>query len=189
MDNTNTITTPKNIQTLDLVYVAIGTALIAICSWISIPTAIPFTLQTFAVFVLMLLLGGKRGTLSVLCYILLGAIGLPVFAGFSGGLGIILGNTGGYIIGFIAMGLIYVLFEKILGDKLIPNIISLILGLAACYTIGTLWFMFVYTKNTGTIGLASVLTWCVIPFIIPDLIKMALAFVIAKRVKPIIISK
>lgn len=189
MDNTNTVTTQKNIKTLDLVYVAIGTALIAICSWISIPTAIPFTLQTFAVFVLMLLLGGKRGTLSVICYILLGAVGLPVFAGFSGGLGVLLGNTGGYIIGFIAMGLIYILFEKLFKDKLVTNIVALVIGLAACYAIGTVWFMVVYARNTGAVGIATVLGWCVIPFIIPDLIKMALAFVISKRVKPVILSK
>ena len=69
-------------KTLDLVYCSIGAALIAICSWISIPTAVPFTLQTFAVFLVLLLLGGKRGTIATLIYVLLGAVGAPVFAGF-----------------------------------------------------------------------------------------------------------
>lgn len=70
--------------------------LIAICSWISIPMTVPFTLQTFAVFLAVGVLGGKRGSLAVLIYILLGAVGIPVFAGFSGGIGVLLGNTGGY---------------------------------------------------------------------------------------------
>ena len=69
--------------------------MITICSWISIPTLVPFTLQTFAVFLTVGLLGGKRGTMAVLVYVLLGAIGIPVFAEFTGGIGIILNNTGG----------------------------------------------------------------------------------------------
>ena len=81
-------------KTLDMVYIALFAVLIAICSWISIPATVPFTLQTFGVFVAVGTLGGKRGSLSVLIYLLLGAIGIPVFAGFQGGLGIILGNTG-----------------------------------------------------------------------------------------------
>ena len=101
-----------NSKVLDLVYIAIGAALIAICSWISIPTAVPFTLQTFAVFFVLLALGGERGTLATLVYVLLGAVGVPVFAGFSGGIGILLGSTGGYIIGFLFTGLIYILFTK-----------------------------------------------------------------------------
>ena len=72
-------------KTYDIVYIAVFAVIMAICSWISIPTAVPFTLQTFGVFVAVGVLGGKRGTLSILVFILLGAIGVPVFAGFSGG--------------------------------------------------------------------------------------------------------
>ena len=78
-------------KTIDMVYIAVFAVLIAICSWISIPTTVPFTLQTFAVFLAVGVLGGKRGSLSVLIYILLGAVGIPVFAGFSGGFGNLLG--------------------------------------------------------------------------------------------------
>ena len=84
-------------RTRDLARAALFAALIAICSWISIPTAVPFTLQTFAVFLALGVLGGKLGTLSVAVYLLLGAVGLPVFAGFQGGLGALLGATGGYL--------------------------------------------------------------------------------------------
>ena len=90
----------------DLVYTAVGIALICVCSWISIPMPVPFTLQTFAVPVVLLLLGGKRGTLATVIYVIMGAIGIPVFAGFTGGPGILFGSTGGYIIGFIFMGLV-----------------------------------------------------------------------------------
>ena len=88
-------------KTYDIVYIAVFAVIMAICSWISIPTAVPFTLQTFGVFVAVGVLGGKRGTLSILVFILLGAIGVPVFAGFSGGIGVLAGTTGGYIIGFL----------------------------------------------------------------------------------------
>ena len=88
-------------KTLDMVYIAIFAVIIAVCSWISVPMVVPFTLQTFGVFCAVGLLGGKRGTLSVLIYVLLGAVGVPVFAGFSSGIGTLFGVTGGYIMGFI----------------------------------------------------------------------------------------
>ena len=170
------------ISTVDMIYTAVGAVLIAICSWISIPTTIPFTLQTFAVFTVLLMLGGERGTLATVVYVIMGAVGLPVFANFTGGMGIILGNTGGYILGFIFMGLIHIFVTKVFGDRLIPEIISLVIGLIVCYTFGTAWFMYVYMKSTGPVGVLTVLSWCVFPFVIPDLIKMVLAFVIAKRI-------
>ncbi|MEG0961705.1 MAG: biotin transporter BioY [Lachnospiraceae bacterium] len=168
-------------KTLDMVYIAIGAVLIAICSWISIPTVVPFTLQTFGVFAVTGLLGGKRGTCSVLIYILLGMIGIPVFAGFTGGLGILLGNTGGYIIGFLGSSLLIWAMEKLPGNPTVRMILSMIAGLVVCYGFGTVWFLMMYTRNTGTVGLITVLGWCVIPFIIPDFIKIILAAVLIKR--------
>ena len=88
------------LKTTDLVYIAICAVVLAVCSWISIPTAIPFTMQTFGVFCVLLILGGKRGTIAIVVFLLLGAIGLPVFAGFTGGIGIILGTTGGCFSGW-----------------------------------------------------------------------------------------
>ena len=199
MSNTSSVKTKEIINVLDLVYISIGAALIAICSWISIPTAVPFTLQTFAVFFVLLLLGGERGTIATLVYILLGAIGVPVFAGFSGGIGILFGSTGGYIIGFLFTGLIYMLFAKFFKKNIVMKVVALVLGLAVCYAFGTAWFMHVYMQengdtglitvymqNNGEVGLLTVLGWCVFPFIIPDLIKLALAVVVAKRIEPVI---
>ena len=186
MSSADVAKTRDNTKVLDLVYISIGAALIAICSWISIPTAVPFTLQTFAVFFVLLSLGGERGTLATLVYVLLGAVGVPVFAGFSGGIGVLIGSTGGYIIGFLFTGIIYIIFTRFISKKLVVKIIALVLGLAACYAFGTAWFMNVYMKTSGEVGVLTVLGWCVFPFIIPDLLKLALAVVIAKRIEPVI---
>lgn len=178
-----TKTSTDRLSTLDMVYIAIGAAFIAVCSWISIPTTVPFTLQTFAVFVVLLTLGGRRGVLTTLVYVLMGAVGIPVFSGFAGGMGVLLGKTGGYILGFIFMGLIYSVITKVSGEKTPVMIVALLLGLVACYAFGTVWFMYIYLRDTGEVGAMTVMTWCVFPFIIPDLVKMALAFVISKRVR------
>ena len=173
----------KNSKTLNMVYIALGAALITICSWISIPAAVPFTLQTFAIFAILGMLGGKRGTYSIILYVLLGAIGLPVFSGFRSGFGVILGTTGGYIVGFILSGLIYQLFTNLIGKKTWMSFLFMIIGLLICYAFGTAWFMYAYTKNTGAVGVLSALSWCVFPFIIPDIIKIFLALFISKKVK------
>lgn len=170
-------------KTYDMAYIAIFAVLMAICSWISIPMAVPFTLQTFGVFMAVGVLGGKRGSLAVLIYILLGAIGVPVFAGFSGGIGVILNTTGGYIVGFLFSALVMWGMEALLGRKPVIQIISMVLGLIVCYALGTAWFMVVYARNTGAVGLGTVLGWCVIPFIIPDLVKIALAFVLSRKIR------
>ena len=84
------------------------------------------------------------------------------------------------------IGLIYIVLTRVFGKSLAVKIIALVLGLVVCYAFGTVWFMYVYTRNTGDVGIMAVLSWCVFPFILPDLLKMALAFVIAKRVEPAI---
>lgn len=168
-------------KTYDLVYVALFAVLIAICAWISVPTTVPFTLQTFGIFLTVGLLGGKRGSMAVLVYILLGAAGIPVFSGFTGGIGRLFGSTGGYIVGFLASALVMWALEKVMGRKPWALAIQMVLGLIVCYAIGTVWFMVVYSGTSGAVGLMTVLGWCVIPFIIPDLIKIAMALVLTKR--------
>lgn len=173
----------SKMRTIDLVYIALFAGLIAICSWISIPATVPFTLQTFGVFMAVGLLGGKRGSLAVLVYILLGAIGLPVFSGFTGGLGILFNTTGGYIIGFYFSALAMWGIETLFGRKPVVQILSMIVGLIICYALGTIWFMAVYLRSTGPVSVGTVLAWCVIPFIIPDLLKIVLAYVLSGRLR------
>lgn len=170
-------------KTRDIVYMSVFTAMISICSWISIPASIPFTLQTMGVFTTVGLLGGKRGTLTVLTYILLGTIGIPVFAGFTGGVSVLLGTTGGYIIGFLLSALLMWGIETIMGRNQIVLAFSMIAGLIVCYVFGTAWFMLIYTQHSGVIGLSTVLGLCVIPFIIPDLIKIGVALFLTNRLK------
>ena len=175
-----------SVTTRDMVYCAMFAVLIAVCSWISIPATVPFTLQTFGIFVTVGILGGKRGSVSVLIYLLLGAVGIPVFAGFKGGIGALLGTTGGYIIGFLLAALIMWGMEVLLGKKLWVLAVSMVLGLLACYAFGTIWFMVVYARTSGAIGLMTALGWCVFPFILPDVIKIALALVLSKRLAKLI---
>lgn len=179
-------TTIQQNKTRDIVFIGIFAALIAICSWISIPTTVPLTLQTMGVFTAVGLLGGRRGSLAVLIYILLGLVGLPVFAGFKGGVGVIFGTTGGYIVGFLASALLMWGMESTCGRGKIALAVSMVLGLAVCYAIGTLWFMVVYARTSGAVGLGTVLGWCVIPFIIPDLIKIGIALFLTERFRKVI---
>lgn len=166
---------------VELAYIGIFAALIAVCSWISIPTTVPFTLQTFAVFLALAMLGGRNGFFAVLTYILLGAVGVPVFAGFKGGIAALLGNTGGYIVGFLLLAGVYWLMTSLINEKIYIKAIALVLGLALCYAFGTAWFMFVYIKSNGAVSLITVLGWCVFPFILPDVIKLALSLLISSR--------
>jgi len=172
---------PIKFKTADMAYTALFSVLIAVCSWISIPAVVPFTLQTFAVFCALGLLGGKRGTLSVLVYVILGAVGIPVFAGFTGGIGVLFGATGGYIMGFLCSALIYWLITRLFGNKTAVIVIAMLSGLLACYLLGTAWFMAVYAHSAGAVGLTAALGWCVLPFVIPDLVKIALAAVLTKK--------
>jgi len=172
-----------NLKTKDLTLIAIFVALTSVCSWISIPSAVPFTLQTFAVFLTVGLLGGKRGSIAMLVYILLGALGVPVFSNFTGGLGILFGSTGGYIIGFLGSALIMWSIMRFFGEKPVVLAVSMLTGLLVCYIFGTAWFMLVYLNSKGAVSLFTVLSWCVIPFIIPDTIKIILALVLTNKLK------
>ena len=101
----------------------------------------------------------------------------------SGGIGALLSNSGGYLIGFIFIPLMYMTGEKFFGNGIAVRIISFILGLAICYSFGTAWFMYVYTRNIETVTLGMAMKWCVTPFIPFDLLKMALALIISDRIK------
>ena len=161
-------------KTRNMVLSALFAALLCICAWISLPLgAMHFTLQTFGIFLALLICGGKWGSLSILVYIALGAMGLPVFSGFQGGPGVLLGPTGGYLLGFLLLALCYWLLQKKLGQ--LP---ALLLGLLLCYGCGTAWFYWMYGGS-----LWAVLMNCVIPYLIPDGIKLLLAVTVRKRLR------
>lgn len=167
----------------DMVLISVFVSFISVCSLIQIPTTpIPVTLQTFGVFVAAGVLGLKKGTMSIVAYILLGVAGVPVFRG-TGGPGVIAGPTGGFIIGFIfAVIIIGVITYFIKTDNAVIDtaimMISMIVGDIVCFAIGTVQFVFV----TDAAWVAAV-SYCVLPFIIPDLIKIIFAVLVANRVK------
>lgn len=172
-----------NMKTKRICMIGIFAALMAVCAWITIPGPVPFTLQTFAVFLAILSLGGRDGFISILVYILLGAVGLPVFSGFRGGAGVLLASTGGYLVGFLLAALLMMLFEK---KGLTARILSAAGAMVTYFAFGTAWYAVVYTAGGKAFSLTAVLMACVVPFVLPDILKIALAFVIAKRIKPVV---
>ena len=151
-------------------------ALLAICAWICIPVSdIGHTLQTFGIFLALALLGGKWGTVSIGIYLLLGAVGLPIFSGFRGGLGHLIGVSGGFLWGFLLSGLVYWALERC------GRWFAMLGGLLACYFCGCIWF---YCYSGG--GLMFILLRCVIPYVFFDFAKLWLADRLANRLKKVI---
>ena len=181
MSNKARSNSSKN-RIMAVVTVSLFTAIIAVCSFISIPAAVPFTLQTLGIFTALTVLGGKRGTICIALYIFIGLVGIPVFSGFSAGVGHIAGATGGFILGFIFCGLIYWLITGLLGTKTITKAIALTLGLLICYIFGALWYTAFYLKGINPETVLTTLKVCVVPFIIPDLIKLGVALIIDKKI-------
>ena len=179
----------KKLNVRQMTYAALSAVLIAVCSWITIPAAVPFTLQTFAVFTVCSLLGGKLGLCAVALYMLLGAAGLPVFSGFGAGVGALFGPTGGYILGFAFTALAMWGVQVKFGDRLPVRVSGMALGLLLCYAFGTAWFMAVYARTSGPIGLGAALSMCVLPFILPDCVKIALALFVSARLRPLLTRK
>ena len=162
-------------KTLSVVQCALAATLLTICAWLVIPSAVPFTLQTFGVYLVLLLFGGRRGVVTVATYLLLGAVGLPVFAGGMGGLSVLCGVTGGYLWGFLLMALLYWLFEK---RSSAVRAGALVVGQLLCYAFGTVWFSLLAGDRFGV-----ALVTCVLPFLLPDAVKLTLALWLAPRLK------
>lgn len=175
----------SNSKIKDLVLISLFSAVIVICALITIPSAIPFTLQTFAIFLCLNLLGAKRGIISIIIYILLGIVGLPVFSGFNGGIGALFNVTGGFIFGFIFSALVYWIITITFKNKSakVVNIVASFLGLFACYLSGTVWYILFFIKNGESISFISAITVCVLPFIIPDILKILLSVTVGEKIK------
>ena len=159
-----------NTSTRNLVICALCAAVICVLSPLSLPIGpVPISLATFAVMLSAALLGAKWGTIATAIYILLGAIGVPVFAGWTAGIGCIAGQTGGYIIGYLPLAAGKAKYAFLM--------IGMILGTVVLYLIGTAWFVAV----SGA-ALADAMGWCVIPFIPGDIVKMIIVAVVAPKV-------
>ena len=169
----------RSALTRNLVLAALFAALTAVCSQIQIPLPmIPINLALFAVHLCGALLGAKWGALSMAVYALLGAVGVPVFAGFGSGPAVLFGKTGGYIIGYILCAAIVGLLSRRLGFTFPKLCLSMVIGVAVCYVFGTAWFMVISGLN-----LATSLSYCVLPFLPGDAVKILLAAFLALRLR------
>lgn len=168
-------------KTKDIVTVALFTAVTVICAWITVPSAVPFTLQTFAVLLSCGLLGGKGGTVTVLLYLALGAVGLPVFSGFRGGVSVLFDAGGGFLLGFVLSALFMWATERYVKASTARLAVSMAAALLISYLSGALWYAMVYLGGTG--DLIAVISVTILPFIIPDIAKLSLALYLTRRLK------
>ena len=168
----------------DIAIIPLFAALITLCSLLEFHLEPYLSLQTFGC-LLQRITGYKRGVTTIIVYILMGMIGLPVFGG-AGGIGVLAGNTGGYIIGFVLSAVIIgIITSRIKGEKpavrFVISVVSMVVGDMACMAVGTVQFMML-----TDIELSVALAYCVVPFIIPDLIKIVVAAGFVERIKKII---
>lgn len=183
----------------DICYIGLFAALLAVCSWLYVPmtSGISITLQTMGVCLAAGFLGWKRGTVCVIAYILLGVCGVPVFSEFKNFYALIYAPSAGYVIGFIFTALIVGAVSDLLprlGERVTHKVksrllqlaalaVAMAVGVAVCYVFGTLWFMLVYKGSVTADNLQTALLFCVYPYILPDLIKIAAAAVLVNRLK------
>ena len=165
-----------------ITHTAICVALLTVCSWIAVPFFVNFTMQTFAVFLICALSSSKQGLAAILCYITLGFMGIPVFSGFQAGIGVLLGPSGGYLIGFILMPLICGLFTHLFEKTKKILFLSLTVSLLLCYLCGLLWYILIYGQNGNTVSWLAAVFYCVVPFVVPDFLKLLFAITLAKRI-------
>ncbi|MBQ8287647.1 MAG: biotin transporter BioY [Clostridia bacterium] len=173
-----------NIRTT--VQCALFAALLSVSAWIQIPGAVPFTLQTMAICITAGVLGTAKGMASLLIYLGLGAIGLPVFSGFAGGIGALFGATGGFIFGFVLTVVVIGVGKRLFGRSKIALTLSMVLGVALCYAAGAVWFAAVYATRGEAMSLSAVLSACVLPFLLPEFAKIAAAVAITLRLWKIV---
>lgn len=177
----------KSITVKDMAVIALVSAVICIIAPFSIPIAIspvPITLALFAVYLAGIILGFKRGVLSVVIYLLLGMVGLPIFSGFTGGVQKLAGPTGGYLVGYLLLVFITGLFVEKFPNKPVLYLVGGILGLLGCYLFGTIWFVIQYK-----IGFIEALSMCVIPYIPLDIMKLVLAVIVGYQIRKILLKQ
>ena len=169
----------QKIRTKQMVLIALMTAVTCVLGPLSIPlpfSPVPISLTNFAIFLAIFVLGMKSGTISFIIYLLLGAIGVPVFSSFRGGLQVLAGPTGGYLIGFIFLALIMGFTLDHFDRKLVPTIIGMIIGMAVCYAFGTVWL-----AKLLSLSFKEGLMMGVIPYLPGDAAKIIIAAIVGPK--------
>jgi biotin transport system substrate-specific component len=180
LDSLEVLMQSKRFSTRELCYIGIFAAIISVCAQVVIPQpgGVPFTLQAWAVALSGLILGPKKGALAALVYVLLGAVGVPVFAGFTGGIGIIMRHTGGFIISFPIMALLSGLGEK---KGFAWSVLGLAAGNVFNLSLGLIWFNWV----TG-LGLRVSFGYAVAPFIIVSVVMIIVLPMVGVRIRVVL---
>ena len=169
----------QKIRTKQMVLIALMTAVTCVLGPLSIPlpfSPVPISLTNFAIFLAIFVLGMKSGTISFIIYLLLGAIGVPVFSSFRGGFQVLAGPTGGYLIGFIFLALIMGFALEHFDRKLVPTIIGMIIGMAVCYAFGTVWL-----AKLLSLSFKEGLMMGVIPYLPGDAAKIIIAAIVGPK--------
>ena len=169
---------------LSVVRIALFAAIISVTALVSVPFPVPLTLQTLGIFTALFTLGGKRGAASVFLYVAIGAVGLPVFSGFMGGIGRLFDLTGGFIFGFLLAAVLYIPLSRFsknaLGCLIVGGVCQLVI-----YASGVFGYIIVSGVSGATVGVGAAALNCVLPYIIPDILKIFIAYVISKRLRSI----
>ena len=169
----------QKIRTKQMVLIALMTAITCVLGPLSIPlpfSPVPISLTNFAIFLAIFVLGMKNGTISFIIYLLLGAVGVPVFSSFRGGFQVLAGPTGGYLIGFIFLALIMGFALDHFDRKLVPTIIGMIIGMAVCYAFGTVWL-----AKLLSLSFKEGLMMGVIPYLAGDAAKIIIAAIVGPK--------
>ena len=169
----------QKIRTKQMVLIALMTAVTCVLGPLSIPlpfSPVPISLTNFAIFLAIFVLGMKSGTISFIIYLLLGAVGVPVFSSFRGGFQVLAGQTGGYLIGFIFLALIMGFALEHFDRKLVPTIIGMIIGMAVCYAFGTVWL-----AKLLSLSFKEGLMMGVIPYLPGDAAKIIIAAIVGPK--------
>lgn len=177
--NGQTTSLTQNSRTRQITLIGLMTAITCILAPLSIPlpfSPVPISLTNLVIFISVFILGMKDATISFLIYLLLGAVGLPVFASFHAGLSVLAGPTGGYLIGFIFLALIQGFAMKYFDRKLIPTIIGMLIGMAVCYIFGTVWL-----SKLMSLSFKEGLFMGVIPYLPGDAVKIIIAVIVGPK--------
>lgn len=175
----NVAVNTQTARTKKIVLIGLMTAVTCILGPLSIPlpfSPVPISLTNFAIFLAVFILGMKDATISFIIYLLLGAVGVPVFSAFSGGLGKLVGPTGGYLFGFIFLALIMGFFMEHFDRKIVPTIIGMIIGMAVCYIFGTVWL-----AKLMSLSFNEALALGVLPYLAGDVAKIIIAVIAGPR--------
>lgn len=160
--------------------------LMCIGAWVHFPFAVPVTMQTFVAMCSLGLLGCRRTFYMLGIYIMLGSAGLPVFSGFTGGIGALAGPTAGFIWGFLLGVPVFYLTEKCMKDSSYKIYIGYIIYIIIHYIPGALWYTYFTAKTISISGVIAASSITVLPFVIPDAVKVFLSVFIVKRLKPVL---